>query len=1062
MNVGRDVCCLMALALFAGCAGNPDKRTIAELREVDPDMQEVVVDDSLTKALDSYRRFLDETPRHRMAPEAMRRMADLQIEKEYGVIGDGSVIELPAPPESGLDPGTSPESRSSSANASAGAPPRESDEAFEERTTRRDALMAPAELADHHLPDGGTVAIDGPAGAIETYKKILAEYPDYERNDQVLYQMARAYDELAQPEEAMAVMDRLIARYPDSKFMDEVYFRRAEYFFVRKKYLDAEESYQSVVAMGDRSAFYELALYKLGWSLYKQELYEAALHQYMALLDYKLSTGYDFDRETEEEDEERRVADTFRVVSLSFSNLGDPDVLSEYFSTYGNRSYEDRIYKNLAEFHLSKRRYHDAASVYKSFVELYPFHRISPHFSMRISEVYAEGDFPLLVVESKRDFAKRYGLQSEYWHHFDVADSQDVVDYLKTNLKDLANHYHALYQDEALEDDSATNFAEARQWYREFLTSFPDDVESPPINYQLADLLLEHGDFGQSAQEYERTAYEYPPHEQSSAAGYAAIYAHRENLKVVDGAELTDARRATVDSSLKFADTFPDHEHAAPVLGAAAEDLYDMQDFELAIASAHKLIDRYPDADVGLRRSAWTIVAHSSFDLALYPEAEQGYSQVLALTDAEDENRQALVDNLAASIYKQGEQARLVEDYASAADHFLRIKSVAPTSEIRAAAEYDAAAALIHLENWTTAADVLEDFRSAYPDHELEGEATRQLASVYQKAGDLSRSAQEYERVAAEADDPEMRREALLVAGELYEDAQDSEQALRVYEGYVEEFPRPLDDAVETRFKVAEMYRSRGDLPSYHDALRAIVAIDGSAGPERTDRSRFLAAKSALVLTELDYRHFADLNLVQPFKQSLAEKQRRMDDTLRAFEALVDYEVAEVTAAATFYMAEVYGNFSTALLESERPSDLSAAELVDYDLVIEDEAYPFEERSIEVHQKNLELMSTGVFNAWIERSLDRLAELMPGRYAKYEISSGFVGSIDFYAYQSPRAATEEVPMENVDDEVSQGEATPTPEVEIAPEPVVEAVPEPVVEPAEPRPNDLAGVNDVTL
>ena len=50
------------------------------------------------------------------------------------------------------------------------------------------------------------------------------------------------------------------------------------------------------------SSFYELSLYKLGWSLYKQEFYEEALHQYFALLDYKVSTGYDFDAKHEEEE----------------------------------------------------------------------------------------------------------------------------------------------------------------------------------------------------------------------------------------------------------------------------------------------------------------------------------------------------------------------------------------------------------------------------------------------------------------------------------------------------------------------------------------------------------------------------------------------------------------------------------------------------------------------------------------------------------------------------------------------------------------------------------------
>jgi hypothetical protein len=91
-------------------------------------------------------------------------------------------------------------------------------------------------------------------------------------------------------------------------------------------------------------------------------------------------------------------------------------------------------------------------------------------------------------------------------------------------------------------------------------------------------------------------------------------------------------------------------------------------------------------------------------------------------------------------------------------------------------------------------------------------------------------------------------------------------------------------------------------------------------------------------------------------------------------------------------------------MQSERPTDLAASDLDDYEAAIEEEAFPFEERAIEVHEKNLELVAAGVYNDWIEKSLDRLAVLMPGRYAKNEISTGFLASIDTYMYRVPSAA----------------------------------------------------------
>ena len=77
----------MAPLFAAGCATTPDSGTLAALRTVEPDVAEVEVADTLDLAMQSYRRYLDETPTSAMTPEAMRRLADLQLEKEFGITG---------------------------------------------------------------------------------------------------------------------------------------------------------------------------------------------------------------------------------------------------------------------------------------------------------------------------------------------------------------------------------------------------------------------------------------------------------------------------------------------------------------------------------------------------------------------------------------------------------------------------------------------------------------------------------------------------------------------------------------------------------------------------------------------------------------------------------------------------------------------------------------------------------------------------------------------------------------------------------------------------------------
>jgi hypothetical protein len=89
-------------------------------------------------------------------------------------------------------------------------------------------------------------------------------------------------------------------------------------------------------------------------------------------------------------------------------------------------------------------------------------------------------------------------------------------------------------------------------------------------------------------------------------------------------------------------------------------------------------------------------------------------------------------------------------------------------------------------------------------------------------------------------------------------------------------------------------------------------------------------------------------------------------------------------------------------MESERPAGLSEVDLEEFNLMVEEQAFPFEEKAIQVHEKNIELLSAGLFSTWIDRSIEKLATLLPARYAKPEESIQYIASIDGYSYSAPR------------------------------------------------------------
>jgi cellulose synthase operon protein C len=832
---------------------------------------------------------------------------------------------------------------------------------------------------------------------IEMYEQLLESYPNYAKNDLVLYQLARAYEAEGRGDASLATLDRLIEQYPRATHLDEAQFRRGETLFVQKRYRDSERAYAYVLEQGDGSAYYEQALYKHGWSLFKQQQYEESLTSFFVLLDRQLGTDNAAagDRDPAVlyaamgRAQQELIDDTFRVLSIGFSYLDGPESISRHFSRRGARPYAFIAYTNLGDLYLEQERYQDAADAYHAFVELDPYHAKAPLLQVEVIEAFKKGDFADLVLDGKENFVETYGPGSPYWQRFTFEQQPEVVAHLKSNVTDLAAYHHA----EAQKTKESREYAAAARWYRTYLQSFPDDANAAQTNFLLAEVLFESGNFRDAASEYERTAYAYPYHDSGGEAGYAALLAYAKHEDELRGSERADWHRRAIDSSLRFAETYPAHAQAATVQTDAAEKLFALGEFGRARDVGRLVVARTPPVGADLQRTAWTVVAHSEFDLQEFAAAETAYVQLLGVVPSADPQRAEITERIASSIYKQGEQARSAGQLDAAVNHFLRVAQAAPASSVRATAEYDAGAALIQMGDWPRATTVLESFRSSFPNHELAADVTTKLAVAYVEAGNSARAASEFERI-ADGDGPiEVKREALWRSAELYETTGQSVAAAAAFGRFVERYPSPVAEAVEARHKLIELNGAAGNHAERARWMRDLVAADAAAGAERTDRTRYLAAKSQLELAAPTRDAFLGTRLVAPLDKSLAAKQARMEEALAAYGKAADYGIAEVTTAANYEIAELYHALSKDLYASERPAELTADELEQYDILLEEQAFPFEEEAIELHETNAARTVDGIYDEWVRKSLAALVELLPGRYAKVEIGETLVEAI---------------------------------------------------------------------
>jgi len=823
--------------------------------------------------------------------------------------------------------------------------------------------------------------------AIKVYHQLLRGYPRFPGNDRVMYQLAHAYEQSGDLKAALLMLDDLVAKYPASAHRDEAEFRRGELLFTVRDYAGAEQAYRTVLNHRD-SPFYERALYMHGWSAFKQAKLDEGLQSFFQVLDRKLSNGPNAapnamatltraDRELTE--------DTFRVTSLSLANLKGAESIPKYTRVPGRRSYEFHVYRELADLYVKQERVKDAADTLNSFARLYPTHPQAPLMQAHVIDLYQKANFASLALDAKKEYVQRYGVASEFRRANTPEAYAPVMKLVQTHLQELARHYHAVAQ----KSKKSADYQEATRWYRAYLESFPNDPQAPGMNFLLAELLFEDKHYLEAIVEYERTAYRYPAHPKSAEAGYAALLAYTEQEKAVP-AEARKYRLAGAESALRFAHVNPQDPRTPRVLTDAAEKFYALRVPDRALTAAQRVLAIQPPVAPELRRTAWTVMAHTQFDKGAYDQAEPAYQQALALMPATAPAHKTLTERLAASIYKQGEQARGAGQLRLAATHFLRVGQVVPSSPIRATAQYDAAAAFIALKDWNGAAQTLEDFRGRFPNHPLQADVPAKLAVVYLEGGQPLKAAAALESLAGSKKDAAVSREALWQAAELYEKANRPQNAAAVYARYVQQFPAPLAPAIEARYHLVQLAEKHGQSNERVAWAQNLVDAERRGGRERTDRTRYLGALCALITVEPLEQQYRSVRLVEPLKQSLKLKKASMKKVLDAYGVAADYGVAEVATAATYHTASVYQDFGKSLLKSQRPKGLKGEELEQYNVLLEEQAYPFEEKAIELHKINVRRLREGIYDQWVKKSIASLGQLVPVQFAKAEKSEGVI------------------------------------------------------------------------
>ncbi len=584
---------------------------------------------------------------------------------------------------------------------------------------------------------------------------------------------------------------------------------------------------------------------------------------------------------------------------------------------------------------------------------------------------------------------------------------------------------------------------QALHWYGQWLQAYPQHPRTPALRFLQAELLVEDHRHAAAAQAYEAVAYgdgaaaaAHADAATRAEAGYAALLAHAQLVNAAsDDTTRQAAQQATADSARRFAQTFADDPRRAAVLVDRADRLFALAQPEAAAQAAQQALRSTPPASgpealsPAQRRTAHTVLAHTAFERGALAEAEAAYAQALALAaDLPAAQRAGLVERQTLAAVRQGESAREAGQLRAAWAHFQRAADLAgassaaaqgPLAALRVAAQFDAATTLVRLQDWAAAAPALEAFRQHHGGHPLQAELPAQLAVVYLGQQRWALAAAEFDRIAATSADTAVARSARWQAAELMEqalaaaadpplqptrpqarEARNPARARRTaalpplppaaaastqaWERYLAAHPQPLEPALQARLRLAAVLTAHGRPAEALAQQQQVLDSERSAGSARTAHSRQLAGQAALALAEPVAAAYRSVALVEPLARQLKRKQAALQAALSAYTQAAETADADSTTAASFHSAALYQDFGRALLQSPRPGKLTALQREQYDVMLEEQAFPFEDKAIALHQSNTARAAAGLWGPWIARSYAALATLMPARYGKTE------------------------------------------------------------------------------
>jgi|GEM_PF-1623285 len=447
--------------------------------------------------------------------------------------------------------------------------------------------------------------------ATAKFQEMLIKYPTSEYADDALYNLAyikmQSADDMLRAEGVRYLTD-FTEKYPNSEYYSEVEMRLGEYYFNPPvNELDNAKLYYKKVIEHPESIHYTNALYRLGWSYYRDNEYSDAITYFTKTIDETMKRvqagAYSNLMEESIENLSKSFAtdttDAIKGISSAVAYLQQNPQRLELFG--------GRLLKRIGTiFQTDLGQYQQAVVAYDTVIAIFPMDPDAPELQKQKIKCYEQlGDKDNVNDEKYRLF-KDYNSNSAWAKaQSDPTKVKDANLQAEKNLRDVVREAVTRSTESKQRDD----YTNAVKLCKDYVDYYPNTTETYRINYNMAVILtLNLQDYYPAILENIKVTRKYPDGKYHETCATNAVECAYRLMEQEKSGAVTLPPAEQIDLGLPpeikaaipgYAATPPAQQTAAPAAPAAQESAVPLetapeQPFETPPASPETVIEEAP------------------------------------------------------------------------------------------------------------------------------------------------------------------------------------------------------------------------------------------------------------------------------------------------------------------------------------------------------------------------------------------------------------------------------------------------------------------------------------